>query len=200
MRGAFQYQNAAAAIAALRALRQRLPMPVNAIRAGLGRARLAGRFQVIPGQPTWILDVAHNREAALALAGNLRGFLSTGRLRVVLGVLADKEPEFIAAPLAPLAHDWVLTASTDPRAMPPDQLAGRLAGVLGDSQVQVVPGVEKALEVTRAASAPGDCVLVCGSFTTVGEALSMGGKGGGPVILSAQGQDGGDLGGKSASG
>ncbi|HYN77591.1 MAG TPA: folylpolyglutamate synthase/dihydrofolate synthase family protein, partial [Lamprocystis sp. (in: g-proteobacteria)] len=118
MRGTFQHHNAAAAITALRTQRERLPIPVNAIRAGLGRARLEGRFQVIPGEITWILDVAHNREAALSLAGNLRGFKCPGRLLAVFGVLADKEPEAIAEPLRPVVDAWYLTASRDARAMP----------------------------------------------------------------------------------
>jgi dihydrofolate synthase/folylpolyglutamate synthase len=172
MRGGFQVRNAAAAIAALRTLRERLPVPVTALRAGLGRARLAGRFQVIPGAVTRILDVAHNREAAQSLAENLRRFRCPGRLRVVLGVLADKEPEAVAAPLRELVDTWYLTASGDARAMPAAQLAQRLRGVLPGAPAGVFPTVAAALEAALAASVPGDCLLIYGSFTTVGEALA----------------------------
>jgi dihydrofolate synthase/folylpolyglutamate synthase len=172
MRGAFQIHNAAAAIAALRALRGRLPVPVSALRAGLGRARLAGRFQVIPGEVTWILDVAHNREAAQALAENLRGFRCPGRLRAVFGVLADKEPEAVVEPLRDLVDTWYLTASRDARAMPAVRLAELLEGILQGAQPQVIPTMGEALDAALAASVPGDCLLVYGSFTTVGEALT----------------------------
>jgi dihydrofolate synthase/folylpolyglutamate synthase len=172
MRGLVQHHNAAAAITALRALRERLPIPVSAIRAGLGRARLPGRFEVLPGAVTWILDVAHNPEAAAVLAANLRGFKCPGRLRVVFGVLGDKDPEAIADPLRPLIDSWYLTASRDARALPAADLARRLGGVLAGVESRVVPSVAQALDAALAVAAPGDCLLVCGSFTTVAEAQS----------------------------
>jgi dihydrofolate synthase/folylpolyglutamate synthase len=166
-----QYQNAAAAIAALRCLGERLPLPVKALRAGLTRVRLAGRFQVIPGEVTWILDVAHNREAAETLGANLRAFPCSGRRRAVLAVLADKDPEAIAKPLIPWVETWILSQSGDPRAMSVDRLAAGVAGVLGDADRQVVPDLAGALDRALALSVPGDCVLVYGSFTTVEAAL-----------------------------
>ncbi|AFL72949.1 bifunctional tetrahydrofolate synthase/dihydrofolate synthase [Thiocystis violascens] len=171
LRGAFQLNNAAAAIAALACLRERLPVPVNALRAGLQRARLAGRFQVIPGAPTWILDVAHNGAAAQALATNLRAFACPGQLRAVLAVLSDKEPEAIAKPLLPFVAQWFLTQSDDPRAMPADRLAARLDTVLGASSGGCFAETEHALDAALSASDPGDCLLVVGSFTTVSQAL-----------------------------
>ncbi|WP_295613396.1 bifunctional tetrahydrofolate synthase/dihydrofolate synthase [uncultured Lamprocystis sp.] len=172
MRGAHQLHNAAAALASLRSLRARLPLPVQAIRAGLGRARLPGRFQVVPGTVTWILDVAHNPQAAAALAENLRGFRGSGRVRAVFGVLADKEAEAVAAPLKPLVDAWYLTASRDARAMPAARLAECLSDVLDGTQHAVWASVPEAIDAAVAASAPGDCLLIYGSFTIVGEALA----------------------------
>jgi dihydrofolate synthase / folylpolyglutamate synthase len=171
MRGPFQYDNAAAAIAAIWSLREQLPVPVNAIRAGLQRARLPGRFQVLPGNPTWILDVAHNGEAAQALAANLRAFACPGRLRAVLAVLADKSPEAIVSPLVPYVSDWYLAQSDDPRAMATDVLGERLDGYLPSSSTAVLGDLDSALDAAEAASEAGDAVLVVGSFTTVGSAL-----------------------------
>ena len=176
MRGIFQHHNAAAAITALRTLRERLPICANAIRAGLGRARLEGRFQVLPGEITWILDVAHNREAAESLAGNLRAFRCPGRLLAVFGVLADKEPETIVEALTSVVDAWYLTASRDARAMPAVQLAERLRSVLAGTPSQVLPSVQQAIDAALAVAAPGDCLLVCGSFTTVAEALPDAGR------------------------
>jgi dihydrofolate synthase/folylpolyglutamate synthase len=171
LRGRFQHHNAAAAVAALRALRERLPVPVAAIRAGLARARLPGRFQVIPGTPTWILDVAHNAQAGEALAENLRAFPRPGRVRAVLGVLGGKDPAGLTAPLVGLVDDWVLTQSADARALPVGELAARLAGLADPGAVHRTAGVGEALERVAAASEGRDLALVCGSFTTVGEAL-----------------------------
>lgn len=170
LRGNVQMDNAATAVAALRTLGHRLPLPVNAIRAGLQRARLPGRFQVIPGRVNWILDVAHNGEAAQALAANLRAFACPGRLRAVIAILADKQPEAIVAPLLPLVADWYLTQSADARALAADQLAARLAHLLPGSAA-VLADLDQALDAANRDASPGDCLLVVGSFTTVGRAL-----------------------------
>jgi dihydrofolate synthase/folylpolyglutamate synthase len=178
LRGRFQYHNAAAAVAALRALRERLPVPVAAIRAGISRARPRGRFQVIPGTPTWILDVAHNPQAGEALAENLRAFPRPGRVSAVLGMLAGKDPEGLTAPLAGLVDDWVLTESADSRALPVADLGARLSGLADARSVRCTTGVGAALGQVAAESGPGDVALVFGSFTTVGEALEwLGGEG-----------------------
>jgi dihydrofolate synthase/folylpolyglutamate synthase len=178
LRGRFQYHNAAAAVAALRALRERLPVPVAAIRAGISRARPRGRFQVIPGTPTWILDVAHNPQAGEALAENLRAFPRSGKVSAVLGILAGKDPVGLTAPLAGLVDDWVLTEPDDPRALPVRDLAARLAGLADARSVRCTTGVGAALAQVAAESGPGDVALLFGSFTTVGEALEwLGGEG-----------------------
>jgi len=171
MRGTFQYDNASAAIAALRELGGRLPVPVNAIRAGLQRAQLRGRFQVVPGRPCCILDVAHNGAAGDALAANLRAFACPGRTRAVLAVLSDKAPEALVRPLLPLVDEWYLAQSDDPRAMSVGVLSARLAPLLSARPAVVHLTVGAALAAAESASGSGDCLLVVGSFTTVGEAL-----------------------------
>jgi len=171
LRGQVQYHNAAAAIAALGCLGPGLPLFPDAIRRGLGRAWLPGRFQVIHREVTWILDVAHNQEAAEVLAENLRTLGCPGRLRAVLAVLGDKDPEAVAGPLVPLVETWYLSQSDDPRAMPATRLAQRLAGILSDAETQVLPDLPHAFGAALADSAPGDCLVVFGSFTTVEAAL-----------------------------
>ena len=172
MRGRFQYDNAAAALAAVWMLRQALPVAASAMRAGLQRARLPGRFQVIAGSPTWILDVAHKGEAARALAENLRAFACRGRVRAVLAVLADKSPERIVEPLVPLVEDWFLSQSDDARALPAERLAERLVGSLPTAPAWVASDLGETFAAAEAASAPDDALLILGSFTTVAAALS----------------------------
>jgi dihydrofolate synthase/folylpolyglutamate synthase len=98
--------------------------------------------------------------------------LRAGKVRAVFGVSADKDPESVTKPLSSLVDTWYLTASRDARAMPTEQLVERLAGVLPGDAVEVYPTVRSALDAALATSVPGDCLLVCGSFTTVGEALT----------------------------
>ncbi|MFN7197264.1 MAG: bifunctional folylpolyglutamate synthase/dihydrofolate synthase, partial [Hylemonella sp.] len=71
LRGANQLLNASGVLAALTALRERLPVPAQAVRNGLALVQLPGRFQIVPGQPVLVLDVAHNPHSVAALAANL---------------------------------------------------------------------------------------------------------------------------------
>jgi dihydrofolate synthase / folylpolyglutamate synthase len=190
--GSIQYRNAATAIAALEALQRgaeggagmaalsgRLArLDERRAAAALARVRLAGRFQVLPGEVEWILDIAHNEPAARTLAAQLRerplprpaaGGGSGGRTLAVIGVLADKDAAGIAAALAPVIDHWILCPLPGPRGTSAAQLAARLAR--DPATVELVASVTGGCEAARAAARPGDRVVVCGSVYTVGPAL-----------------------------
>ncbi len=171
LRGDFQLDNAAAVLTAASCLEDRLPISVNALRQGLQRVRLAGRFQVWPGRPTWILDVAHNGQAATALAGNLGAWRCRGRLHAVLAVLNDKEPGAIVAPLRDLVDVWHLTETADPRAMHAADLATALADWVDETAMRVSATIAEALRGASSSARDDDAILVLGSFTTVEAAL-----------------------------
>ena len=177
LRGPFQLDNAAAVLMAVSGLLERLPVPVSAMRQGLQRVRLAGRFQVIPGEPTLILDVAHNGQAAESLAANLRAFPCRGRRHAVLGVLRDKAVAEILAPLTSLFATWDLGQSEDPRALPVADLeaavagASAAAGAAKPASIVAHGSIADALHAARGRADADDCVVVFGSFTTVEAAL-----------------------------
>ena len=189
--GSIQYRNAAMAIAALEslrraesqrkavaALRERLA-PLDAVRAAaaLARVQLAGRFQVVPGEIEWILDIAHNEPAACNLAAQLRerpmphagAGRNKARTFAVIGVLADKDAAGIAAALAPVIDHWIVCSLPAPRGTDAGQLAARLAR--DAKTLELAESVTAGCEAARAATRPGDRVVVCGSFYTVGPAL-----------------------------
>jgi len=193
--GSIQYRNAATAIAALEALgrgadsrtastastalRARLA-PLDERRAALALAgvRLAGRFQVVPGEVEWILDIAHNEPAARVLAAQLRerpmpppraGRGTSQRTFAVIGVLADKDAAAIAVALADAVDRWIVCALPGPRGMSAAQLAARLAR--DPATVELAQSVTEGCEAARAAARPGDRVVVCGSMYSVGPAL-----------------------------
>jgi len=172
LRGAFQRDNAATVLMATALLQPRLPLSANALRQGLQRVRLAGRFQVFPGEPTLILDVAHNGQAAESLAANLGVYPCLGRRHAVLGVLRDKAIEEILRPLLPLIGTWDLGQADDPRALPVEEL---LAAFGPDTAATVAahPDLAGALAAALARCQAGDCVVVFGSFTTVEAALRL---------------------------
>ena len=91
LRGANQLLNAAGVLAAFEALRERLPITAQAVRNGLATVELPGRFQIVPGQPTLVLDVAHNPHAVAALAHNLDQMGFYPRTHAVFGAMRDKD-------------------------------------------------------------------------------------------------------------
>ena len=91
LRGANQLLNASGVLAAFEALRERVPITAQAVRTGFALVELPGRFQIVPGQPTLILDVAHNPHAAATLARNLDQMGFFPRTHAVFGAMRDKD-------------------------------------------------------------------------------------------------------------
>lgn len=171
MAGAFQLRNAAAALAALESVRDRLPVSEAAIRQGLVEARVAGRFQRIARAPDVILDVAHNPEAARALAATLREQPVPGRTLAVVGMLADKDAAGVFAALHGEIDAWWTCTPDSPRARDAGALADALRAHAGNATISVQPDVNTALAEAQSAAREGDRILVFGSFHTVAAVL-----------------------------
>jgi dihydrofolate synthase/folylpolyglutamate synthase len=169
-----QVENAAAAIAALRAL----PLEIDdqAIVTGVREARVPGRLQQVADRPQVLLDVAHNPQAAAQLASWLQ--LHPRRTRAVFAALRDKDIEGIAAHLGPFIEDWYLGGISDagPRGLSGPELAARLAAWLPAERLRAHASVAGALAAAVADSQETDRVLVFGSFHTVADALRAGGE------------------------
>ena len=125
LRGANQLLNASGVLAAFEALRERLPISAQAIRTGLATVELPGRFQVVPGEPTIVLDVAHNPHAVAALALNLDQMGFFPRTHAVFGAMRDKDIDAILARMAPLVDHWHFTDLPAARAASAAELAER---------------------------------------------------------------------------
>ena len=177
LRGANQLLNASGVLAALEALRPRLPVTAQAIRNGLAMVELPGRFQILPGQPTLVLDVAHNPHAVAALTANLdaMGFYPT--THAVFGAMADKDLAPMLARIGPLVDRWYFTDLPTPRAASAQALLEQwqaLPGRRGDVTASTHANPEDALDAAAAAAGPTDRILVFGSFFTVGGVLKQG--------------------------
>ena len=171
LRGRFQYDNAATALTAAHCLSGRLPLSAAALRQGLHRVRLPGRFTVRPGRPTWVLDVAHNAPAAAALAANLAALPCQGRRHAVFSLLEDKDAVAVSAALAPLIDLWHLAPAPGSRAKPVTDLREAVLASCPGSCPRVYDALDAAIAGAADASGPDDCVLVFGSFMTVEAAL-----------------------------
>ncbi len=168
--GEGQLDNASAVLACLTCLSDRLSVPRSAIENGLRTVELAGRFQRIPCETEWVLDVAHNPAAANTLARSLATLPARNPCIAVCGVLGDKDLTNIYRELEHSFDGWVVTGLEGPRALAPDELGRRLtaegAHVLA-ACADVESGCARALEI---AGRDGR-VVVFGSFLTVGPAL-----------------------------
>ncbi|KQU80651.1 MULTISPECIES: bifunctional tetrahydrofolate synthase/dihydrofolate synthase [unclassified Rhizobacter] len=178
LRGANQLLNASAALAAFEALRDRLPITAQAVRNGFASVELTGRFQIVPGQPTLVLDVAHNPHAVGALAENLDQMGFFPRTHVVFGAMADKDLEAIIRRMAPLVDTWHFTDLPIARAATAadlQQLHERLA-LKGPGPVTTFrhTNPDEALRATIVTADPADRIVVFGSFFTVGGVLKDG--------------------------
>ncbi|PRH83772.1 bifunctional tetrahydrofolate synthase/dihydrofolate synthase [Arenimonas caeni] len=167
-----QRDNAAAAIAALRALD--LPVPDAAIREGVASARAPGRLQVLAGEPETVLDVAHNPQGARQLAAWLQANPKT--TVAVFSALADKDLGGVCEALAPWLQAWHLGPITDAgrRGLPVDELARRLGEHLPADILHPHRSLADALAAARQAAGAQGRVLVFGSFHTVAAAMSPG--------------------------
>lgn len=168
--GEHQLGNAAAALAALHSLRDRLPLSAAAVHAGLSRARLPGRFQVFPGAVEWILDVAHNPHAAAVLADNLRERPCAGRTSAIVGLLADKDADGVIRAMAPVVDAWYPVTLVGPRGRAGAELADILRSMGARATAQ--EGFREACRSALAAARPGDRIVVFGSFHAVAPALA----------------------------
>ncbi|MBU6260164.1 MAG: bifunctional tetrahydrofolate synthase/dihydrofolate synthase [Burkholderiales bacterium] len=176
LRGANQLFNASAAIAALIALRERLPINAQAVRTGLALVDLPGRFQVVPGQPVLVLDVAHNAQAVAALAANLDAQGYFPRTHAVFGVMADKDIPALLERIAPLVDAWYCCDLPTPRAARAADLAPRLRAAAGTRAVTVeaYPDPASALQAAQGRAEAADRIVAFGSFYTVGGVLKSG--------------------------
>ena len=178
LRGANQLLNASGVLAAFEALRERVPITAQAVRTGFALVELPGRFQIVPGQPTLILDVAHNPHAVATLARNLDQMGFFPRTHAVFGAMRDKDLPGILALMAPLVDHWHFTDLPGPRAARAADLAemrGRLT-VKGPGPVEVSCHADPASALAAAIETadPADRIVVFGSFYTVGGVLEGG--------------------------
>ncbi|NIR29506.1 MAG: bifunctional tetrahydrofolate synthase/dihydrofolate synthase [Gammaproteobacteria bacterium] len=171
--GAFQLQNAAAALMVLELLKERLPVSEAAVHAGLRASHLPARFQIFRGPVERIVDGAHNAQAARALARGLRARRCTGRTLAVFAMLADKDVVGVAGAVQELVDAWYLGGLAVPRGASVQELMERLKGLTAGASVAAFGHVAAAYAAARSAAEPGDRVIAFGSFHTAAQALRL---------------------------
>ena len=180
LRGANQLVNASGALAAFEAIRDKLPVTAQAVRTGLAMVELPGRFQIIPGQPTMVLDVAHNPHSVAALTANLDAMGYFPVTHAVFGAMADKDLTPMLTKIGPLIDRWYFTDLPTPRADTAAHLQQKwnalqmVTGTRREVKTSLYANPEAALQAAIAAADPADRIVVFGSFYTVGGVLQHG--------------------------
>lgn len=173
LRGGAQLLNASTVLAALETLEDRLPVQMQAVREGLASVALPGRFQVLPGRPSVILDVAHNPQATSALAetlGAMSGYLDTW---AVCGMLSDKDLEGNLRNLLPRVNHWLLCDLPGPRGTRASDLMTRLRNVGAKGRIELFADPHSAFISARSRAGEGDRIVVFGSFLTVADVMRV---------------------------
>lgn len=170
-----QLANAAAALAALRALPAAAAITPAAAAEGVATARLAGRLQRIDGPVEVVLDVAHNPDSARVLADWLARHRPRGVTQAVFSALGDKDIPAIVGALLPVVDAWRLAGlrAAGSRGLDVEEVWRRCAGLLSRTLATRHVDVAAALTEALSQAAPGDRVVVFGSFHTVGEAMAL---------------------------
>lgn len=171
LRGANQLGNASVALACLDALREALPVAMQDIRRGLAEVELTGRFQVLPGRPTIVLDVAHNPQAARVLAGNLGDMAFHPETWGVFGMLHDKDIAAVIAPLRNRITRWLPCSLEGPRAASAEELIQALAAAGVASPLPAFPTPGAAMSHALEQAGENDRIVAFGSFLTVADVL-----------------------------
>jgi len=171
LHGQFQLQNAACVIMVLELLKARFRINQHQLAAGLENAVNPGRFQIIPGEVTGILDVAHNPHGARALAQALGHQPCAGKTHAVLGMLADKNIKGVIQEMMAVVDSWYMADLTVERGAPATRLVEDLKSIGQDMPVRQYPDVMSAWQEAHRMAQPNDRVVVFGSFYTVADVL-----------------------------
>ncbi len=171
LRGASQLKNASAALAVLDAVNDKLPVNMQAVRRGLVEVVLPGRFQVLPGKPTLVLDVAHNPQAAHVLAQNLASLPPCPRTFAVFAMLRDKDAAGVVRALKDQVDVWLAAGIDAPRGASADELARVLRNEAVQGEVRTFPTAQQALQHACNVAAENDRIAAFGSFYTVADVM-----------------------------
>jgi len=172
-----QIDNAAAALAALHSLRDRLGWDPAALSRGVAAARAEGRMQRFgnPDGAEAIVDVAHNPQAARVLAQWLAAHPVSGRTIALFGALDDKDVPGIVAPLLAHVDAWVLCGldAVTSRGLSTAKLGDRFSGAAPSTITTMSAGPSTGLRRAREMAGPGDRIVAFGSFYVAAAALEI---------------------------
>ena len=173
LRGRHQIINVAVAIRLAESLRRRgFAIPIASIVKGIVTARHPGRLELVDGQPSLLLDGAHNPSGAQALREFLGEFVHVP-LTLVFGAMKDKKLREIAAILFPTAEHVILTEPDNPRAAGIADLHHLAETIVDQKNILAAPSVRQAFRQAKEVTPSGGLICVTGSLYLVGEVKAI---------------------------
>lgn len=171
--GKYQIENGALAVEALKILSERgFPVSEEKLRQGLKQTVWAGRFTLVGKKPCFIVDGAHNEDAAKRLAESVQFYFTNKRIIYIMGVLKDKEYEKMIGLTHGLADQIItVTPPDNPRALPAYELAREVAKV--HPGVTAVDSPEEAVEMSRLLAGKEDVIIAFGTLSFVGRLIKI---------------------------
>jgi len=166
-----QIQNAAGVLMLLKTIAHQFPVNYDAVTTSMRDFRLNGRFQVVPGEVSYVLDVAHNRQAARLLVSNLKKLPVKGLTYCVVGMLKDKHHELFFSELSTIVDIWYVVDIDSERAAKASLLKEKLTKATGSQTVTEFIALNKALDFASHRAHADDRILITGSFLTVRDAI-----------------------------
>ena len=181
MAGAHQQTNAALAIAACEALIEKgWGISEENVSRGIRGASLPGRCEIISGDPTFILDMAHNEASATALsetlASSVAAFAEAQSRTMIFAASREKDVEKILSPLLPMFDRVIVTKyQENPRGRSAQEVLDIAQNLETGSKVQIEIATlpAEALEKAKRIDSPDHVVCITGSVFLVAELRSV---------------------------
>ena len=162
------------------------PLDLDVVRTAFGEVSSPGRLEVVRRSPTVLVDAAHNPAGAAALAEALNDGFSFTRLVGVVAILTDKDAAGILCAIEPVLDEIVVTRSSSPRSMLPEDLEELAGEIFGEHRVTMVQRLDEALDVAvglaEGDGRPGTGLLATGSITVVADVRILLGGGCGDQV------------------
>ncbi|MEB8433467.1 bifunctional tetrahydrofolate synthase/dihydrofolate synthase [Cocleimonas sp. KMM 6892] len=171
LQGDFQINNASTAIAGLMAIQDRLPTSPESISAGLQKASITGRLQIINESPEWLLDVAHNPHSAKELSKYIDTHKVSGKTFALFSMLKDKDIDEVLKLMDPVIDEWHIVPLEGSRGTSLTDLKQQFTDSFIDSNLVTHERFSDACQLLKNITKDEDRVVAFGSFLVVSEVL-----------------------------
>ncbi len=171
LKGEWQHLNASLAVAASEIISARFKLKKEHIYEGLKKTTWPGRLEMIGKKPTFVLDGAHNPQAARMLKGEVIKFKKDKNITLLFGVLKDKDRTKIMQEIFPIVNEIILIKPKTERAVALEIVEKEGKGY--NKNIVMSESLSLTIKKLKQNKSEDDIILVCGSLYLVGEVRSI---------------------------